>query len=88
MSTNHFGLVPPHLTGEQRAQWLRRMQTAQQTLETQALAGTVANAETINAFQRYVRGETTLGDAIGQARAQLAQEHAAFREMLNRRNIL
>jgi hypothetical protein len=76
------------LTPEQRALWQRRELTAQNTLEIQAMAGTSANAETMAHFQRYVRGEISLTEAITQAREQLAQEHDAFRQYLNRRNII
>jgi hypothetical protein len=88
MSTNSFGPLPSHLTAEQQAQWLQRQQTAQLALDTQGMAGTVPNTETMAAFRRYVKGEISLAEAIGHARAQLAQEHAAFQQFLNRRNII
>jgi hypothetical protein len=87
MSTNPFGSVPDRLTGEQRTKWIHRQQTAIYALDTQALAGTVANAETVAAFKRYVQGETGLTEAIAKARAQLAEEHIAFRQYHNRRTL-
>lgn len=88
MSTSPFGPVPGHLADPQRSQWLHRQQTAQHVLETQALAGTKASAETLAALQRYVRGELELGIAIAQARAQLAQERTGFWQALQHRNLI
>ena len=80
--------MPDDLTPDQRAHWQRRELTAKNTLEIQAMAGTVANAETLAHFQRYIKGEISLAEAITQAREQMAQEHLAFRQYLNRRNII
>ncbi|MDB5236061.1 MAG: hypothetical protein JWR44_3054 [Hymenobacter sp.] len=88
MTSLSFGAIPDDLPPDQRAHWQRRKLTAQNTLEIQAMAGTAANAETVAHFQRYVRGEITLAEAIAQVREQLAQEHTAFRQYLNRRNML
>ena len=88
MSTLSFGPMPANLTAEQRALWQRREQTARDTLDIQALAGTCANAQTLGYLQRYVRGEIALDQAIAQVREQLAQEHDGFRQYLNRRNII
>lgn len=87
MSTYSFEPIPEDLSPDQRLHWRRRQLTAQNTLEIQAMAGTVANPETIDFFRRYVRGEISLGQAIEQARRQLAQEHHTFRQQFNRRNI-
>lgn len=76
--------MPTLLSEEQQKDWLRRQRTAENTLAIQALGGTEPNQETIGCFQRYVRGEITLAKAIGQVREQMAQEHAAFRQYLNR----
>jgi hypothetical protein len=88
MSTFSFESIPEDLSPDQRLHWKRRQLTAQNTLEIQGMAGTVANAETLEFFRRYVRGEISLGQAIEQARRQLAQEHHNFRQQLNRRNII
>ena len=78
-------LQMPHCLGEdQQKDWHRRQRTAENTLAIQALGGTEPNEETLGYFQRYVRGEITLARAIAQVREQMAQEHAAFREYLNR----
>lgn len=84
MSTSNFTLMPQNLNDDQRNDWLRRQRTAENTLAIQALGGTQPNAETISHFQRYVSGEITLAQAIAQVREQMAQEHAAFRQYLNR----
>jgi len=84
MSTHYFNPMPAHLADDQRKEWVRREQTAENTLAIQALGGTTPNAETIAKFQRYVNGEITLAQAIAQVREQMAQEHAAFRQYLNR----
>ena len=83
-----FPALPDDLPADQRAHWLRRQATARNTLEIQALTGTSANAETVAVFQRYVRGEVTLNQAIAQVREQMAQEHQSYRQFLNRRNII
>ncbi|MFD2720715.1 antitoxin VbhA family protein [Hymenobacter monticola] len=83
-----FGPVPDDLSPDQRAHWQRRQATARNTLEIQALTGTVASAETVAFFERYVRGEVTLAQAIAQVREQIAQEHHSYRQFLNRRNII
>ncbi|MBF9221134.1 antitoxin VbhA family protein [Hymenobacter ruricola] len=83
-----FAPVPDGLPADQRAHWQRRQLTARNTLELQALTGSVANAETVAFFQRYVRGEITLAQAIAQVREQMAQEHQSYRQFLNRRNII
>jgi hypothetical protein len=80
--------MPDDLPADQRAHWQRRQITARNTLEIHALSGTAANAETVACFQRYVRGEITLAQAITQSREQIAQEHQSFRQFLNRRNII
>lgn len=87
MSTPNFKPMPQHLNDEQRKDWVRRQRIAENTLAIQALGGTEANEETILYFERYVSGEITLAQAIGQVREQMAQEHAAFRQYLNRGNI-
>jgi hypothetical protein len=84
MSTSNFTLMPQNLNDDQRNDWLRRQRNAENTLAIQALGGTTPNAETISHFQRYVSGEITLAQAIAQVREQMAQEHAAFRQYLNR----
>ena len=76
--------MPPNLSEDQRKEWIRRQRTAENTLVIQALGGTMPNAETIAKFQCYVNGEITLAQAIAQVREQMAQEHAAFRQYLNR----
>jgi len=83
-----FGPVPDDLAPDQRSHWLRRQATARNTLEIQALTGAAANAETVAFFERYVRGEVTLSQAIAQVREQMAQEHQSYRQFLNRRNII
>lgn len=88
MSTNFFEPMPDDLSPDQRLHWKRRQLTAENTLEIQAMGGTVANDETLACFRRYVRGEATLTQAIEQARRQLAQEHSSFRQRINRRNII
>jgi hypothetical protein len=87
MSILDFMPMPQNLNEDQRKDWLRRQRTAENTLAIQALGGTQPNAETISHFQRYVSGEITLAQAIAQVREQMAQEHAAFRQYLNRGNI-
>ena len=64
--------------------WHRRQRTAGSTLVVQALGGTAPNAETLGCFRCDVRGEIILARAIAQLREQLAREHAAFRQCLNR----
>ncbi|MBF9141155.1 antitoxin VbhA family protein [Hymenobacter properus] len=86
MFTTLFGSVPDDLPADQRAHWLRRQATARNTLEIQNLTGTPANDETVAFFQRYVRGEITLAQAIAQVREQMAQEHQSYRRFLDRRN--
>ncbi len=76
--------MPAFLSEDQQKDWLRRQRTAENTLAIQALGGTEPNEETIGYFQRYVRGEITLANAIGQVREQMAREHAAARQYLNR----
>jgi hypothetical protein len=88
MSILDFMPMPQNLNEDQRKDWLRRQRTAENTLAIQALGGTQPNAETISHFQRYVSGEITLAQAIAQVREQMAQEHAAFRQYLNRGNII
>jgi hypothetical protein len=88
MSTTLFEPMPDDLSADQRLHWKRRQLTAENTLEIQAMGGTVANAETLACFRSYVRGEVSLTQAIEQARRQLAQEHHSFRQSLNRRNII
>jgi hypothetical protein len=88
MSILDFMPMPQNLNEDQRKDWLRRQRTAESTLAIQALGGTQPNAETISHFQRYVSGEITLAQAIAQVREQMAQEHAAFRQYLNRGNII
>ena len=61
-----------------------RQRTAGSTLVVQALGGTAPNAETLGCFRCDVRGKITLASAIAQLREQLAREHAAFRQCLNR----
>ena len=85
MSTFPFIPMPAHLSAEQRTEWERRQRTADNTLAIQALGGTVANAETLACFRRYVCGEIPLTQAIAQVREQMAQEHATFRRYLNQR---
>lgn len=84
MSTPDFPQMPGSLDEDQQQDWLRRQRTAENTLAIQALGGTAPNEETIGYFRRYVRGEITLAKAIAQVREQMAQEHAAFRQYLNR----
>ena len=84
MSTSFFTPMPQHLNDNQRKDWQRRQRTAENTLAIQALGGTEPNQETLTQFQRYVGGEITLAQAIAQVREQMAQEHAAFRQYLNR----
>jgi hypothetical protein len=88
MFTTLFGPIPDDLSADQRAHWLRRQATARNTLEIQSLTGTPANAETVAFFERYVRGEVTLAQAIAQVREQMAQEHQSYRQFLDRRNII
>jgi hypothetical protein len=88
MSILDFKPMPQHLNEDQRKDWLRRQRTAENTLAIQALGGTEPNAETISHFQRYVSGDITLAQAIAQVREQMAQEHAAFRQYLNRGSII
>ncbi|WP_196280919.1 antitoxin VbhA family protein [Hymenobacter jeongseonensis] len=80
--------MPHHLSEDQRQNWLRRQRTAENTLAIQALGGTVPNEETLSYFHRYVSGEITLAQAIAQVREQMAQEHAAFRQYLNRGSVI
>ncbi len=87
MPTPDFKPMPQNLTDEQRKDWLRRQRTAENTLAIQALGGTAPNEETLSYFQRYVSGEITLAQAIAQVREQMAQEHVAFRQYLNRGSI-
>jgi hypothetical protein len=82
-----FTHLPEGLDPAQRAAWLRRQRTAENTLEIQAIGGSVPDAETIAHFQRYVSGELTLGQAIERVRKQMSQEHETFRLYLTRRNI-
>lgn len=82
-TTPQFTPLPPHLSDDQRRDWQRRQATAETTLDLQVLGGTTPNAETVSFFQRYVRGEVTLAQAIAQVREQMAQEHAGFRRYLN-----
>ena len=85
MLTPSFLQMPHCLVDEdQQKDWHRRQRTAENTLAIQVLGGTEPNEETLGYFQRYVRGEITLARAIAQVREQMAQEHAAFREYLNR----
>ena len=78
-------LQMPHCLGEdQQKDWHWRQRTAENTLAIQVLGGTEPDEETLGYFQRYVRGEITLARAIAQVREQMAQEHTAFREYLNR----
>jgi hypothetical protein len=88
MYSNAFGPVPDDLPASQRAHWQRRQLTARNTLEIQARTGTAANAETLAQFQRYVRGEIELAQAIAQVREQMAQEDRSYRQFLHRRNII
>ncbi|UOQ96844.1 antitoxin VbhA family protein [Hymenobacter sp. 5317J-9] len=83
-----FGSIPDDLPADQRAHWQRRQLTARNALDSQALTGTAANAETVASLQRYVRGEITLAQAIAQVRAQMAQEQQSYRQFLNRRNLI
>lgn len=78
--------MPEQLSPDERTQWQRRQLTAQNTLEIQALSGSEPDAGTVQKFQRYVRGEISLADAIAQVREQMAQEHQGFRQYLNRHN--
>jgi hypothetical protein len=89
MSTPYFTPMPmpQHLNDDQRKDWLRRQRTAENTIAIQALGGTAPNQETLTQFQRYVGGEITLAQAIAQVREQMAQEHAAFRQYLNRSSL-
>ncbi|WP_143080198.1 antitoxin VbhA family protein [Hymenobacter arizonensis] len=87
MSTPNFKPMPQHLNDDQRKDWARRQRTAESTLAIQTLGGTEPNEETLAYFQRYVSGEITLAQAIAQVREQMAQEHAAFRQYLNRGSI-
>jgi hypothetical protein len=84
MSSFPIEPVPENLPPDERAQWQRRQLTAQNTLEIQALSGTPPGPGTVEKFQCYVRGEITLAEAIAQVREQMAQEHAGFRQYLNR----
>ena len=78
-------LQMPHCLGEdQQKDWHWRQRTAENTLAIQALGGAEPNEETLGYFQRYVRSEITLARAIARVREQMAQEHTAFREYLNR----
>jgi hypothetical protein len=77
---------PCQLDDEQRKGWAFRQRRAANTLAIQALDGTVPSAETIACFRRYVSGESSLAQAIAQVREQLAEDHAAIRKYLNRRN--
>lgn len=79
-------VMPDHLSDGQRQEWQRRQRTAENTLEIQDLSGTTPNAETIAHFQRYVRGEINLGEAIEQVRRQMAQTYDSFRTYINRRD--
>ncbi|WP_426061719.1 antitoxin VbhA family protein [Hymenobacter sp. B1770] len=88
MSTPNFKPMPQNLSDDERRDWLRRQRTAENTLAIQALGGTEPNQETLSQFQRYVSGEITLAQAIAQVREQMAQEHAAFRQYLNRGSII
>ncbi|WP_201980713.1 hypothetical protein [Hymenobacter rubidus] len=85
MTTLSFVPIPENLTANQRAHWMRRQQTARNTLAIQAQAGNAANAETTACFQRYVRGEASLSHAMDEARRQTAQEHNSFRRLFQRR---
>ncbi|MCC3152072.1 antitoxin VbhA family protein [Hymenobacter sp. BT770] len=87
MNTSHFKHMPQSLNDNQRQDWLRRQRTAENTLAIQAMGGTEPNEETLHHFQRYVTGEITLAQAIAQVREQMAQEHAAFRQYLNRSSL-
>lgn len=82
-------MVPPESLSEpQLQQWQRRQSTAESTLEIQALSGTAPDAETLEQFRRYVRGEITLAQAIERVRMQLAQAHSSFRAHINRQDRL
>ena len=87
MSNLHFTSMPQHLNDDQRKEWSRRQRTAENTLAIQALGGTEPNEQTLSQFKRYVGGEITLAQAISQVREQMAQEHAAFRQYLNRSSL-
>lgn len=86
MSSFSFESVPNNLPPDERTAWERRQFTAQNTLEIQSLSGTPPDASTVEKFQRYVRGEIPLAEAIAQVREQMAQEHAGFRQYLDRRS--
>jgi hypothetical protein len=83
-----FGPVPTDLVPDQRAHWQRRQATARNTLEMQAMTGRAASAETVAYFERYVRGEVTLAQAIAQVREQMTQEHQHYRRFLDRRTVI
>lgn len=87
MSAFYFKPMPHNLSDEQHAEWVRRQRTAESTLAIQDLSGTKPNGETIAQFQRYISGEIALAQAIAQVREQIAQEHSAFRQYLERRNV-
>ena len=80
--------MPDDLPAGQRAHWQRRQLTARNTLEMQARTGSPANADTLAQFQRYVRGEVELAQAMAQVREQMAREDDGYRRFLHRRNLI
>jgi hypothetical protein len=79
--------APKHLSPAQQQAWQRRQRMAETTLEIQTRSGSVADAETLAYFQRYVRGELTLEQAISRVRHQLAQEQKPSPHYLTCRNV-
>jgi hypothetical protein len=64
-----YTAFPPHpagLTLAQQHAWDQRCQTAVRILEQQAATTTGPDAEMLVCLQPYVRGEITLGQAIGR----------------------
>ncbi|WP_210521999.1 hypothetical protein [Hymenobacter terricola] len=84
-TTFSLTLVPNDLPAHQRALWQRRQLAARNTLEVQVQAGGAVDAETVACFQRYVKGEISLSQAIAKSRQQAAQQCASRQQLLSRR---
>ena len=66
MPDSSFQSRPLGLTSTQRREWDQRCQTAERILDQHAVISPRADAEVMAHLQPYVRGEITLGQAIGR----------------------
>ena len=74
---SYFTPIPTHLDPDQRLHCARRQLVAENIIDTMAANGTGPDDASIGYLQRYIDGESSLGQAVGRIIDHLAQTPAS-----------